>query len=200
MGKSKKLFLGAGVVVAVVAIAVVVFFATRADAPDALAIGDRAGDETAQADQGDEPAAETPQVLLDDATGSWTLTGDSVAGYRVVEDFVGGIADFEAVGRSSEITGSLAIDGSILSAAEFSIDVASIEGADRMRNESFTGPIMNAAMYPTAEFVLTAPVDLGDDPTGGELLTVDVTGQLTCLLYTSPSPRDATLSRMPSSA
>ena len=37
----------------------------------------------------------------------------------------------------------------------------------------------------------------GDDP-------VEVTGQFTyaliCLLYTSPSPRDATLSRMPSSA
>ena len=29
---------------------------------------------------------------------------------------------------------------------------------------------------------------------------VVVEGDLTCLLYTSPSPRDATLSRMPSSA
>ena len=28
----------------------------------------------------------------------------------------------------------------------------------------------------------------------------DITGTATCLLYTSPSPRDATLSRMPSSA
>ena len=34
---------------------------------------------------------------------------------------------------------------------------------------------------------------LGDDPAGGAEDT-------TCLLYTSPSPRDATLSRMPSSA
>ena len=30
--------------------------------------------------------------------------------------------------------------------------------------------------------------------------TLDVTNGRTCLLYTSPSPRDATLSRMPSSA
>ena len=37
---------------------------------------------------------------------------------------------------------------------------------------------------------------------GEELTTAYVTGSLngTCLLYTSPSPRDATLSRMPSSA
>ena len=34
-----------------------------------------------------------------------------------------------------------------------------------------------------------------DDPVPG--INVDIT---TCLLYTSPSPRDATLSRMPSSA
>ena len=33
---------------------------------------------------------------------------------------------------------------------------------------------------------------LAADPTGAELVS--------CLLYTSPSPRDATLSRMPSSA
>ena len=32
---------------------------------------------------------------------------------------------------------------------------------------------------------------LGDDPSSAEMV---------CLLYTSPSPRDATLSRMPSSA
>ena len=35
--------------------------------------------------------------------------------------------------------------------------------------------------------------------TGGEY-TVDADGTDACLLYTSPSPRDATLSRMPSSA
>ena len=32
------------------------------------------------------------------------------------------------------------------------------------------------------------------------LIGTVVTGIITCLLYTSPSPRDATLSRMPSSA
>ena len=47
----------------------------------------------------------------------------------------------------------------------------------------------------------------GDDPTGvwfNRIHTFEVeseiNGSKTCLLYTSPSPRDATLSRMPSSA
>ena len=34
----------------------------------------------------------------------------------------------------------------------------------------------------------------------GDMMGLDVIGNITCLLYTSPSPRDATLSRMPSSA
>ena len=33
-----------------------------------------------------------------------------------------------------------------------------------------------------------------------EFMPYRSTGPITCLLYTSPSPRDATLSRMPSSA
>ena len=42
----------------------------------------------------------------------------------------------------------------------------------------------------------------GLDTDNGTLQLVNITGQVlnTCLLYTSPSPRDATLSRMPSSA
>ena len=39
---------------------------------------------------------------------------------------------------------------------------------------------------------------IGDNLSGDE--TLDATGCYVCLLYTSPSPRDATLSRMPSSA
>ena len=34
----------------------------------------------------------------------------------------------------------------------------------------------------------------------GQLMLVDQDGEKTCLLYTSPSPRDGLLSRMPSSA
>ena len=48
---------------------------------------------------------------------------------------------------------------------------------------------------------LGIPVDWVDY-TGGlsEIKAQKEAGAITCLLYTSPSPRDATLSRMPSSA
>ena len=44
---------------------------------------------------------------------------------------------------------------------------------------------------------------VGDDAAvikNGDEMTVISTDMMVCLLYTSPSPRDATLSRMPSSA
>ena len=40
----------------------------------------------------------------------------------------------------------------------------------------------------------------GDPDAESEPRTIDSDGRGLCLLYTSPSPRDATLSRMPSSA
>ena len=53
---------------------------------------------------------------------------------------------------------------------------------------------------------LTLPFTFSLPPVTGILLLLGVYkggiygGSITCLLYTSPSPRDATLSRMPSSA
>ena len=57
------------------------------------------------------------------------------------------------------------------------------------------------------EFDIVAINDLGDAETNAHLLQYDTVHgtfseqvSVDCLLYTSPSPRDATLSRMPSSA
>ena len=97
----------------------------------------------------------------------------------MVEDFVGGISDFEAVGRTSTITGDLTIDGTTVSVASFSVDVASITSGDSMRDNQFRGPIMNADEYPTAEFAITSPIDLGTEPASGEVITVEATGALT---------------------
>ena len=41
---------------------------------------------------------------------------------------------------------------------------------------------------------------LFDEITASSLIKVDFDGNVVCLLYTSPSPRDGLLSRMPSSA
>ena len=64
----------------------------------------------------------------------------------------------------------------------------------------FTGPIesLTPAMAASAELAFKEASDSGS-LLGGEKISI-VRADSTCLLYTSPSPRDGLLSRMPSSA
>lgn len=183
MSPAKKLAVGGGAIVIALLVVIIGFFALRDDAPEELSIGDRGDDsseveDAAETDSADSDAAVAGAIDID-IVGPWTLTGDSVAGYRVVEDFVGGVADFEAVGRSSEITGDLTIEGTTVTEAEFSIDVASITSDSDQRDGQFRGPILNATEFPTSDFVLTSPIELGDVPEDGEVVSVDATGTLT---------------------
>ena len=83
----------------------------------------------------------------------------------------------------------------------------------QLNNRNFLSGIgfkFNLGKYPKVDFfcntakipevrlaTATQPSYLKDIDVPGEKITY---GDLSCLLYTSPSPRDATLSRMPSSA
>ena len=77
-----------------------------------------------------------------------------------------------------------------------------------MQNNSYTVAVLGAGNIGSA--VISRLLNLDNeviDISISKVLVSDITKQrdfdsslLTCLLYTSPSPRDATLSRMPSSA
>ncbi len=176
MSSSQKILGGVVALVLALVLVAIGFLFLRGDGPEELSIGDRV-DESGEVVESE---ASNDAVVGDvDIVGAWTLTGDSVAGYRVVEDFVGGVADFEAVGRTSMITGDLTIDGTSVTEASFSVDVASITSGDGQRDNQFTGPIMNAAEFPTSDFVLTSPIDLGSVPANGEVITTNATGTLT---------------------
>ena len=176
MSSSQKILGGVVALVLALVLVAIGFLFLRGDGPEELSIGDRV-DESGEVVESE---ASNDAVAGDvDIVGAWTLTGDSVAGYRVVEDFVGGVADFEAVGRTSMITGDLTIDGTSVTEASFSVDVASITSGDGQRDNQFTGPIMNAAEFPTSDFVLTSPIDLGSVPANGEVITTNATGTLT---------------------
>lgn len=109
--------------------------------------------------------------------GTWTATNESTLGYRVKE-VLGGV-DTEGVGRTNAVTGSLTIAGTSVTAAEFTVDVASITSDSSRRDGQFNGRIMDTATYPTATFVLTTPIELGSIPADGEQITVDASGDLT---------------------
>lgn len=132
-------------------------------------------DDTAEADDSTEEAAEAGEVVLD---GTWAVADGSEAGYRVVED-LGDVLDFEAVGRTSQVTGSIDVAGTSIDAGSFEVDIASITSDDERRDGQFAGDIMNAAEYPTATLVLTQPIPLGAAPEAGTTVETEAVGDLT---------------------
>lgn len=111
-----------------------------------------------------------------DISGPWTATPESEFGYRVDEVLAG--VNTTAVGRSNQIEGTMTIDGSVVSEATFTVDVASIESDDGRRDTQFRGRIMETEQFPTASFTLTEPIDLGSTPQTGEQVETSATGEV----------------------
>ncbi|MEX2628238.1 MAG: YceI family protein, partial [Ilumatobacteraceae bacterium] len=98
----------------------------------------------------------------------------------------------EGVGRTNDITGSLVIDGTTVTAAEFEVDMTTVESDDDRRDRQFRGRIMNVDEFPTASFVLTESIQLGEIPPPGEQLTAAATGDLTLRGVTNSVTFDVT--------
>ena len=118
------------------------------------------------------------------------MTDESELGYRVKEVLFG--VDTEAVGRTNQITGSLMIDGTAVTDAEFTVDVASISSDESRRDGQFRGRIMSTDEFPTAVFTLTAPIELGTQPADGVEVATSATGELTLRGVTNPVTFDLT--------
>lgn len=101
----------------------------------------------------------------------------SFVGFRVNEQ-LSGIGSTTAVGRTGDVTGSITIEGTTLTAAEFEVDLSTIT-TDRSQRDDRVRSALGTREFPTATFVLTAPVELGDAAADGGPVTVTVTGDLT---------------------
>ena len=108
----------------------------------------------------------------------------SIVGYRVNEELFGQSA--EAVGRSEGVTGSLTIDGTTVTEATFEVDMTTFESDQSRRDGQFEGRIMEVDEFPTATFVLTEPIELGEEPAEGARVEVEATGDLTLHGVTRP--------------
>lgn len=122
------------------------------------------------------PATSTTS-LSNDLQQTWTIVEGSEVGYRVAEVLFG--IDTEGVGRTESVTGSIALDGTSIVSAEFSVDVASMRSDDGRRDGQFRGRIMETNEFPTASFTLTQPVDLGVSATEGATVATTISGELT---------------------
>ena len=98
-------------------------------------------------------------------SGTWTVTAGSQAGYRVEEILLG--QHHTAVGRTSKVSGGMMISGTTVTAADFTVDLASVRSDQPSRDAQFTGYIMKTYDYPHASFRLTQPIQLGQVPAPG---------------------------------
>jgi polyisoprenoid-binding protein YceI len=160
-------------VVAVVVLAVLAVGGTfvyinliREDAPDELTL------ESHGATSPDEPAPGDGDV-----SGTWTAGAGSQAGYRVDEILFG--QDAEAVGRTEDVTGTLEIEGTTVTAVSMEADMTTVTSDQERRDNQFKGRIMDVARFPTATFELAEPIELGSVPPVGEVVEHEATGDLT---------------------
>ena len=118
------------------------------------------------------------------ADGEWLIAPGSAVGYRVVEVLFG--QDTEGVGRTDQVTGQFTIAGTQVTEASFEVDMTTVVSDESRRDNQFNGRLLSTDQFPTATFVLSAPIDLGTVPVDGTPITATASGQLTLRDVTNP--------------
>lgn len=169
--------------VIVLAIAGGLYWFFSGDAPAEVDLAATASSVAGEVDSG---ATNAPSTGID---GTWTVdasvgeftvddtTTATFVGFRV-EEVLNSIGSTTAVGRTPTVTGTVTIEGTTLSAAEISADLTSIV-SDEARREDSIQRALNTSTTPDATFILTEPVELGDEAAEGEMISVVATGELT---------------------
>jgi polyisoprenoid-binding protein YceI len=125
--------------------------------------------------------------------GTWKVATGSTAGYRVKETLFG--QSTTAVGRTSTITGTIAISGTQVTTGQFSVDMTTVKSDQSGRDDQFQTRIMDTSSFPKATFELTEPIDLGSVPADGQTVTKSATGKLTLHGATKPVTFDVQAKR-----
>jgi polyisoprenoid-binding protein YceI len=159
--------IGAGlVVVAVVGFAVIYFVLFPTSSPKPLALS--------------AATAATPVSSGAQLTGTWKIAPGSVAGYRVREKLGFLPAESDAVGRTSQITGSATVAESkdivTIRKASFVVAVNTLKSNESMRDQHIQTIGIQSATYPKATFVLSSPLILPATALNGHTVHTSATG------------------------
>jgi polyisoprenoid-binding protein YceI len=122
-------------------------------------------------------SATTNTAASGSMAGAWTVGPGSIVGYRVNEVLLGQNAT--AVGRTTSVSGHLVIAGTTVTAAAFSVPMATVHSDKSQRDAQFDGRIMDVAQFPTGTFALTSPIGLAPLPPGGVIKDYTAHGRLT---------------------
>lgn len=111
--------------------------------------------------------------------GEWTIAGDadSFVGYRIGQELVGVGAD-EVVGRTPAVEGSVVVEGSSLTAASVTADLAQLESGESLRDQVLQSQALETGTFPEASFELAEPIELPASLADGQVATVAAQGNL----------------------
>ena len=109
--------------------------------------------------------------------GQWRVASGSMVGYRVQEVLAG--QNNTAVGRTSDISGSMTISGTTVSNASFTVQMATVRSDQSERDAQFDGRIMDTASYPEGTLTLSGPIELGTLPSDGVIRSYQASAKLT---------------------
>ena len=115
---------------------------------------------------------------VDPSVGSFADFSSSFVGYRVQEELAS-VGATEAVGRTPDVSGSLTVDGTTITAADFTADLTTLVSDESRRDGQLRNQALETSQFPTATFTLTKPVELGSIPAEGQAVDVTATGDLT---------------------
>ena len=131
---------------------------------------------------GSEPSTATA-ASDGDVAGTWTVAAGSEAGYRVRERLANLDAESDAVGRTSDVTGTITVaetaEGVQLTAGEIAIDTTTIASDEGRRDNRLRTEGLQTDQFPTATFTLTRPVDVPAAALSGTATDVTLVGDLT---------------------
>ncbi len=114
---------------------------------------------------------------IDPSIGSASDNSDSFVGYRV-EEQLANIGANTAVGRTRKVSGTLAFDGSTVTAVEITADLTALQSDSRQRDGQLHRQALETDTYPTATFKLAEPIALGSAPADGQTVQATAVGDL----------------------
>ncbi len=115
--------------------------------------------------------------------GDWQVAEGSLAGYRVREQLANLPAESDAVGRTSDVTGSITVEGSDdaarLTTGTLEVDTTSIQSDEGRRDNRLRSEGLQTDQFPTATFTVTQPVDVPAAALQGTPTDITLVGDLT---------------------
>jgi polyisoprenoid-binding protein YceI len=129
------------------------------------------------------PSADGGTAAETGIAGEWQVADGSQAGYRVREQLANMPAESDAVGRTSDVTGSIAVeangDGALLTAGTLDVDTTTIQSDEDRRDNRLRSEGLQTDQFPTATFAVTQPVEVPAAALSGTPSDITLVGDLT---------------------